>query len=143
MKLLSLSQVSIWNPSSELKCISLWISWIEIRLIYIQRDLAVSYKRWSLGEVSFSSELLLISCSFFTRRKLVASIRVTCSHVEKLVLCKNAFAFIISCLDSAYSYTKRSSRELWKMILWRVELFMLITPYFVFFFHPQKTDSFL
>ena len=69
MKLLSLSQVSIWNPSSELKCISLWISWIEIRLINIQRDLAVSYKRWSLGEVSFSSELLLISCSFFHPQK--------------------------------------------------------------------------
>lgn len=42
--------------------------------------------------------------------KLVASIRVTCSHVEKLVLCENAFAIIISCLDSAYSYTKRSSQ---------------------------------
>ena len=73
MKLLSLSQVSIWNPSSELKCISLWISWIEIRLIYIRRDLAVSCK---------------------------------------------------------------------KMIFRRGELFIGITPNFLFFFHPQKTGSF-
>ena len=44
--------------------------------------------------------------------------------------------------DSAYLYTKRSSRKLEKMILRRGELFIGITPNFLFFFHPQKTGNF-